>query len=157
MENRKSKFKLLDLIIILIVILIGAIGIVIYYASNKDDSNTVVVYYNNQELFEFDINSNIRKITVNSGANGKKNSEFVIVTYDRFSNEIATVEKTMQCDEALSYQIEIVNEKVYVTVSTCKNHLCEKMVLSKTLKTPIICTSGIVIKYKEESLDLISK
>lgn len=142
--------KKLDYLIILLVILISGSMICIYFSNNRVDSDdmSIQILFENKEIYEIKMDGKSYNLNL-SGAKGT--NTLTLKVMDQYYNEITTKTYAVKLTKDINYNICCSDEQTYVTEAWCTHHYCLKMKLTKTLKTPIICTDGLTIKYKNNN------
>ena len=144
--------KKLDIIILVAIIVVSLSLIGGYFFVSTNSSDTILVEYNNEIIYEIIDGSAITKLEIIS-----VDDNTIEISIYRNSNVDIKSLKVDSIINQLDYQIEINNNSVVVTRSNCKNKHCMAMKLSNTIKSPIICTDGLVIKYKNNlDMDIIT-
>lgn len=145
--------KKLDILIIILTLIIP-ISFFIGYFSIVDTSfdTTINVEYNNKLIYQFDIDD-ISYTTIYV----RSSSKVVYVEVNQDGNVYKKTYENIDVLREINYKIVIDDGEVIVLDSLCKNHYCMHMTLNKAVKSPIICTDGLVIKYKNNlNFDIIT-
>lgn len=135
--------KKIDYIIIIIAIFLSVGLIIGFYSTNRLDEDKLVIQieYRNDLIYQHSVDEDVSitlqitslddviSVTV-LGSNYQKNY------YDK------------AIPNPLDYEVLIEGGNVQVIKSNCLNHYCMHMSLNSKVKSPIICTDGLLIKYK---------
>ena len=138
--------KKLDYIVIITILAISIFLISSFYIVNSSNTNqdNISIEYNNHILYTLDLNeiteANINIYSDNNKLHMKMVVSSQVVLEKEYMIELLT--------ESVNYEIVVTDSLVKVTNSLCPNKYCMHMRLSKTIKSPIICTDGLTIKYK---------
>lgn len=144
--------KKLDIIILVAIIVVSLSLIGGYFFVSTNSSDTILVEYNNEIIYEISDSSAITKLEIIS-----IDDNTIKISIYRNSDVVFKSVKVDNIINELDYQIEFDDDSVVVTRSNCKNKHCMAMKLTKTIKSPIICTDGLVIKYKNNlDMDIVT-
>lgn len=147
--------KKLDYLIVSIVFIIGLLLVISFYVYNKSNSDDFIIQieYRNETIYEINL-TEVNEATI-----------FITSTNSDIILELVVDDKIVQTKtfkdkkiiNELNYEIILVSTEVKVLKSNCLNHYCMNMELNKIVKSPIICTDGLVVKNKSNlDIDIIT-
>lgn len=145
--------KKLDILIMIITLIIPISSLIVYFSIVDTSFDTTInIEYNNKLVYQFDVDDvSYAMIYVSSSL------DTVNVEINQDGNVYKKSYENIEVIREINYMIVIADGEVNVLDSLCKNHYCMHMTLNKTVKSPIICTDGLVIKYKNNlSFDIIT-
>lgn len=139
--------KKFDYLIIVLIIGICTTLFVTYFNNHSIDSNNLVVQvkYKNTVLNEIHVDDTTYVVEVSSNTALDK---ITVKIKDNYGNEKNSSTITISVVKPISYQLMITKDRVYVNSATCTHRYCMQMNLTPNFTTPIICTDGLTVQYK---------
>ncbi|HKM29705.1 MAG TPA: hypothetical protein VJZ51_03005 [Bacilli bacterium] len=139
--------KRLDYLIIVLVMILSISFYAIYFANKtKGNDLDVEILYQNEVIYKTKL---VKNTNITVEIIGENNVVTVVV-----DNKSTSFNYTFK--EDFYNTVTIIDDEIKMVAASCKNHDCLRMRINKMLRTPIVCTNGVIIKLVTSEIEIIS-